>query len=303
MSSRPPLRRFGVRIAEIQRRTGIPHESILRDHALSYLLAGIFAVDEFAEYAVFKGGTALRKCYFGEYRYSEDLDFSTRNLHNWSAAQLEHLLSAACDAARDLAEGIEAPYTFTAQPQTHRVDRTTMQHNLKVAVEFPTGATLPIKFELTQVEPVVMLPEHRQLIHGFEGETLDVGLPTYSLDEVVLEKLRAFLQTAANLERRSWTNRSRDLYDLWWLWNQKAPVDWDQLREPLAQKAAARDVAFSGPDDFLVPRVLQSYRDGWDVRLVNVVPELPPFDAALLALRQILAAVFTSESLPPVQLD
>jgi hypothetical protein len=25
---------------------------------------------------VFKGGTALKRCYFGDYRFSEDLDFS-----------------------------------------------------------------------------------------------------------------------------------------------------------------------------------------------------------------------------------
>jgi len=87
--SAPPLRRFGVRIAEVQRRTGVPHESVLRDHALSYMLAGIFTVDGLAEYAVFKGGTALRKCYFTAYRYSEDLDFSTSNLHTWATAELE----------------------------------------------------------------------------------------------------------------------------------------------------------------------------------------------------------------------
>ena len=31
----PRRRRFSVRVAEIQRRTGVPHESVLRDHALS----------------------------------------------------------------------------------------------------------------------------------------------------------------------------------------------------------------------------------------------------------------------------
>jgi hypothetical protein len=47
-------RRFGVRLAEIQRRTGIPHDSILRDHALSYMLAGVADNDELVKHAVFK---------------------------------------------------------------------------------------------------------------------------------------------------------------------------------------------------------------------------------------------------------
>ena len=70
----PRRRRFGVRLAEIQRRTGIPYDSVLRDHALSYMLAGIASIEGFEKHVVFKGGTALRKCYFAEYRYSEDLD-------------------------------------------------------------------------------------------------------------------------------------------------------------------------------------------------------------------------------------
>jgi hypothetical protein len=92
----PRRRRFGVRLAEIQRRTGIPHDSVLRDHALSYMLAGIASIDGLTKYVVFKGGTALRKCYFAEYRYSEDLDFSTRNLHTWTSAEMTALLAGAC---------------------------------------------------------------------------------------------------------------------------------------------------------------------------------------------------------------
>ncbi len=65
----PRRRRLGIRLAEIERRTGVPHESVVRDDALSYMVAGIAAVPELAERAVFKGGTALRKCYFAGYRY------------------------------------------------------------------------------------------------------------------------------------------------------------------------------------------------------------------------------------------
>ncbi len=65
-------RRFGLRIDEVRRLTGLPHESILRDHALSYMLAGLAAVPELAERVAFKGGTSLRKCYFEDYRLSDD---------------------------------------------------------------------------------------------------------------------------------------------------------------------------------------------------------------------------------------
>jgi predicted nucleotidyltransferase component of viral defense system len=283
-------------MAEIQRRTGLPHESVLRDHALSYTLAGIAAVPELRERGVFKGGTALRKCYFAGSRYSEDLDFSSRDLHAWTTHEMTALLEAACRAAGLLAETVEAPYTFTPRPAQHRHDRSRSQHNFRIAVEYPTGARLPIKFELTQTEPIVCPVGIRPVVHEFADEPFDVDVPVYALDEVVLEKLRAFLQTRANLGRRQWTNRARDLYDLWWLWAGAAPVNWGSLREPLAVKAAAREVSFAGPEDFLDPGVLRSYRESWTPRLANVVPYLPPFEDALDALRNVLSVVFDTDS-------
>ncbi len=44
------------------------------DYALGWLLAGLFLDPQITDNWVFKGGTSLRKCWFPEYRFSEDLD-------------------------------------------------------------------------------------------------------------------------------------------------------------------------------------------------------------------------------------
>lgn len=49
---------------------------IEQDYALSWVLWGIAKEGTLAKHLVFKGGTCLRKCYFGDYRFSQDLDFS-----------------------------------------------------------------------------------------------------------------------------------------------------------------------------------------------------------------------------------
>ena len=49
-----------------------------KDYAISYLLAGIAGTAGLREKIALKGGTALKKLYYAEYRFSEDLDFSTR---------------------------------------------------------------------------------------------------------------------------------------------------------------------------------------------------------------------------------
>jgi len=68
-----PLR---TRLQEARQRLGVPREILERDYLLSWILAGIDEVAVLRDGVAFKGGSALRKCYFGDYRFSEDLDFS-----------------------------------------------------------------------------------------------------------------------------------------------------------------------------------------------------------------------------------
>ena len=72
------MRPLRTRLLEARKRLGIPWEVLERDYLLSWILAGISDVESLRDTLVFKGGTALKKCYFGDYRFSEDLDFSAR---------------------------------------------------------------------------------------------------------------------------------------------------------------------------------------------------------------------------------
>lgn len=49
----------------------IPEQVIELDYALGWFLSEL-PRNAFANQLAFKGGTALRRCYFGEYRFSED---------------------------------------------------------------------------------------------------------------------------------------------------------------------------------------------------------------------------------------
>ena len=46
------------------------------DYSLGWFLAAFYSNEKVAEQLRFKGGTCLRKCYFADYRFSEDLDFT-----------------------------------------------------------------------------------------------------------------------------------------------------------------------------------------------------------------------------------
>ena len=46
---------------------------------MGHFIDAIFSIAVCQKNLIFKGGTCLRKCYFPEYRFSEDLDFTCTN--------------------------------------------------------------------------------------------------------------------------------------------------------------------------------------------------------------------------------
>ena len=55
----------------------IREDVLERDYCLAWFLSAL-SVSELRQVFAFKGGTALKRCYFSDYRFSEDLDFTLR---------------------------------------------------------------------------------------------------------------------------------------------------------------------------------------------------------------------------------
>ena len=53
----------------------IPEAVLERDYCLAWFLVGLSS-SPICKSLIFKGGTALKRCYFSKYRFSEDLDFT-----------------------------------------------------------------------------------------------------------------------------------------------------------------------------------------------------------------------------------
>ncbi len=68
-----------IRSGEIQKKAnnlGVRDQQIEKDYILSWILQGISQHEELSSAMAFKGGTVLKKVYFEDYRFSEDLDFT-----------------------------------------------------------------------------------------------------------------------------------------------------------------------------------------------------------------------------------
>ena len=59
------------RLEDARKDAGLSWEIIEKDYILSWVLAGIAANVKLQDKLIFKGGTALKKCYFGNYRFSK----------------------------------------------------------------------------------------------------------------------------------------------------------------------------------------------------------------------------------------
>ena len=290
---RTPLRPLRYRIAAAAYAVGKPQHVIEKDYALSYLLAGIADAPPLAETLVFKGGTCLRKAYFVGYRFSEDLDYTSRI--PWGC---DALLDALVDAthqtrARLLAYG---PFDVVVDHEHHQGPHPRGQCAFRVRVRFPwmRGPECSLKVEVSMREPLLAEPIQRGLIHEFPGESLEITMATYRLEEIAAEKLRAFLQSRQHLRDRGWLkNRPRDLYDLWHLRQQSdLPLDWREVARLLPSKALAYGLSYAGPEDFLDEQVLSGIERDWDGQLGNFVTALPTFEECISALHALLSEAF-----------
>jgi uncharacterized protein len=278
-----PLR---IRLEEARKRTGLPWEILEKDYILSWILAGISRVDALRDTLIFKGGTALKKCYFGDYRFSEDLDFSAVGKAP-TGEKMEKAIKEACTAAAKLLEDY-APVEIISGRYTEREPHPGGQEAFIIRARLPwqraphAGAMVEVSMDEPVIKPVGRLP----IIHEY-GEPLDERVLVYSLEEIVAEKLRAILQHVEKLQTRGWSrSRARDYYDLWRVFNSYGDkLDLWDFASFLSEKCSVRGMAFESADDFFHKDMLSYVETTWKQWLGPLVPDLPPFQTVIRELR------------------
>lgn len=243
--------------------TRIPEAVLERDYCLAWFLVALSRV-QLRERLAFKGGTALKRCYFGDYRFSEDLDFTLMTETDFETIRKE--LDGVFGEAR---RATGAVFRFARQ------DRRTHEnsHTFYLAVEGPLPAPAggrEVKVDITIRERIVFPLKHQAVLRGYKEYTdLPDGeeICVYSLEEIASEKVVALTDRARN--------EPRDLYDLWYLVT-GGHVDLGDLVEAVEQKWSFRG---KRPDEvrgeFLAKEA--RYRRLWGPRLAGQMVELPEF--------------------------
>jgi predicted nucleotidyltransferase component of viral defense system len=166
----------------------LPALTIERDYIIANVCADIGALDD--PRFVFKGGTLLRLCYFDDYRYSADLDFSA--VDGLTVVDAVQIVSTALDACRRRTEMPMLEVANTADGRTW------------ITYVGPLGShARKIKLDISDTE---LVESHRRLFLNptWADMPVDAAIEGYTLDEVGAEKLRCIAERS----------QCRDLYDL-----------------------------------------------------------------------------------------
>jgi predicted nucleotidyltransferase component of viral defense system len=244
-----------------------------RDYCLAWFLVGL-SRSPLREQLVFKGGTALKRCYFGDYRFSEDLDFTLAG-----ETPLESILARLEDVYAQVRSASGIPFRFS------RADRRRHQnsHTLYLAYEgpLPAGSAREVKVDITIGQRLVLPIEDRAVLRGYD-EYADLPdesyIRVYALDEIGVEKTVALTDRARN--------EPRDLYDVWYL-TSGGHVDLATLTREIDSKLEFRGRSRDTMGEELAKKE-QRYEKLWRVRLGPQMTALPLFDDVFRSVRKAL---------------
>ena len=251
-----------IKPGEIQQKAGevgVRDQQIEKDYMLSWILQGVAQHEQLSKTIVFKGGTVLKKIYFEDYRFSEDLDFTLLNnditneqIFEWFKETFEYILEEA---------NIRLEIIDNNEHEDGGI-------NFYISYVGPLGGqgnNKKVKVDISRSEKLEFKPVMQTVLLGYSDLT-EHQLLCYPLEEVLVEKMRTVMQRM----------QARDFYDIWYLLEQHG-MDVNFYLKEFANKCESKKL---NPVDFpkkLAERLPQ-YKGRWESSMNEQIHDLPDFD-------------------------
>lgn len=251
-----------IKPGEIQqkaRMAGVRDQQIEKDYVLSWILGGIAGHKDLSKVLIFKGGTVLKKVYFEDYRFSEDLDFTLLN----NEIENKQLFTWFNELFAYVKEEANIPLNLLDNN-----DHEDGGFNFYIGYTGPLGgqsSNKKVKVDIARSETLVFDPVVKPAFLTYTD--LDpFNLLCYSLEEMLLEKMRSVMQRM----------QARDFYDLWYLLEvEEMKVDFyiNEFRVKCESKGLCAS-------DFLnkLSERLSQYKGRWNSSLSEQIHDLPSFE-------------------------
>ena len=262
-----------ISVSEIERKAGergVSVGMIERDYVLSKMLWAFSSIDFLRENFVFKGGTALRKFYFPDWRYSEDLDFSSTIVPSQDPIS-ENLKQAQTLLMDEFGLSLDTPTPHFVYDESGAVAY--IEYTIKYTGPLQKSSHVKSSFRLDiTCDELLIAPQNTENCLPEYSDDYEFALKVYSLTEILAEKLRSVVQRG----------KSRDYYDVWRiLKHHQDEIDTKRLKDIFFAKLEHREIEFTGVDALFLESHLNTVRDYWERGLAHQIDELPDFDTTI----------------------
>lgn len=257
--------------AELKRiasQKGVALSVVEKDYALTWILCALSRIESTDNF-VFKGGTALRKVYFPEWRYSEDLDFTLlKKFKNDELKEIMERIKAFLSEHQGIILKVKSLYSNPEYAQ------------LKIQFAGPLGHENTIKFDLSFKELVVLKPEEKTILSEYSDKE-DYSLWVYPLEEILAEKIRSILQRG----------KTRDYYDVWKILKEHfGLVDKEKTRWVLTEKCRFKNLVCNAKILFDKEKLGEAEKH-WEKGLAHQIDNLPDFKMVIEECKKLIRGV------------
>jgi predicted nucleotidyltransferase component of viral defense system len=216
-------------IPYLAKRFEIENRALLEKDVILHRILHRLMQTSFKEEYVFKGGTCLTKCYLGYYRFSEDLDFtyidqkefdglSQKAIRKILSSKINEILEKLVVISKELGldfnqDKSDSKYVMLGGNNkfiTFKLWYKSIINNQNTFIKIQINYVELIlnKIVDNKAKSIITMPEEEiKLLYPDYIDTIkEIKLKSYSLDEILLEKIRAILT------RRG--TKSRDYIDV-----------------------------------------------------------------------------------------
>lgn len=268
---------------------GVPLPNIEKDYVMGWLLWAVYNQKQLAGNLVLKGGNCLRKLYFPDTRFSDDLDFTAHRVPN--PIEFRKMLNAAC-AEVTKAAGIQFDIEKTSTEAKNTPDPDCKALDGRVYFRGFVGdssLTMRIKFDVSDFEKIVLPVQWHQINHEYSDvDACRVQVQAYSLEEVLAEKLRSWIQRT----------RSRDLFDVVKIIQSKAvPISKANILTTFFKKTLFKGVPIAAREELLYEPKFANIEASWFSTIICPQSSIIIAANAITLFKQFIEAIFDPEVL------
>lgn len=233
---------------EFSNKYNVPITTIERDYVQNCILKYL---DK--PYLVLKGGTGIRKLYFRDYRFSDDLDFTLTDLID--STQIIELFS-------EIIKVIYQEYGISFHDDI-KLKETKTGFRFTLYFQINNPVVLSMKFDLTKIDyEEILLPIKKLNVFNPYSDEIIVSIQSYALEEIFTEKIRSVFQRT----------RSRDIYDIVQI---EKYCNKNQVKKILSKKMNIKNVEYDLNN--LIKRK-EEYGFAWNNSLKTLMSKIPDFD-------------------------